>query len=99
MRFTMPCKAGQLPIEEKCSAGGMVNAAGSEVGLLMPGLSNRSRLRQMVSAGAHKRAWQAIAELNSFQFNDESYVLFSGRDKFLLSGKGKIVTIRNGNFL
>ncbi len=85
MRFTMPCKAGQLPIEEKCSAGGMVNAAGSEVGLLMPGLSNRS--------------WQAIAELNSFQFNDESYVLFSGRDKFLLSGKGKIVTIRNGNFL
>ena len=42
MRFTMPCKAGQLPIEEKCSAGGMVNAAGSEVGLLMPGLSNRS---------------------------------------------------------
>ena len=42
MRFIMLCKAGQLPIEEKCSAGGMVNAAGSEVELLMPGLSNRS---------------------------------------------------------
>ena len=41
MRFIMPCKAGQLPIEENCSAGGMVNAAGSEAGMPVPGLSNR----------------------------------------------------------